>query len=68
MAVAGEGRSPSREHMLKLASQATIAGREATAIVDQVRGAVARWPEFALQAGVGKGATRRIAQALRGGL
>jgi len=64
MTIAGEGRTPTRQHMLRLAEQANIAARDATAIIDQAQSAVANWPTFAAQAEVSKTTTREITQLL----
>ena len=64
MTVAGEGRNPGRSHMLQLAEQAGVTKRQAAAVIDEVRAAVAGWPDHAAQAGVSKAAARQIAQAL----
>ncbi len=64
MTVAGEGRAPGWSHMLHLAEQADVSKREAAAIIDEVQTAVARWPDYAAQAGVEKAAAKQIAQAL----
>jgi serine/threonine-protein kinase HipA len=50
--VAGEGREPGVDHMLRLAEPAGIGAKTARAIIDEVRAAVSRWRELADQAGV----------------
>ena len=55
MTVAGEGREPKREHILKLANQFGITGKDVT--LDHRRGvnaAVEKWPRWADEAGVTK--------------
>ncbi len=47
MDVAGEARNPTAADMLRLAAQSDIDARDAIAIIEQVRAAVSRWPEFA---------------------
>jgi serine/threonine-protein kinase HipA len=64
MTVAGEGRQPGRPHMLQLAERADISRREASTIIDNVQTAVARWTEYAAQAGVSSAGIRRIADSL----
>lgn len=64
MTLAGEGRSPDSGHILRLAGAWQVAPAEAAAILDQVRGAVDRWPAFARQAGVPAARTREIQRAL----
>ena len=64
MTLAGEGRSPGRPHMLRLAEQTGVSKREVAVIMDQVRDAVARWAEYAAQAGVSPESIRQIARSL----
>jgi serine/threonine-protein kinase HipA len=60
MTVAGEGRSPGVSHLLQVAQARDVARAEASAIMEEVRTAVARWPEFARHAGVTKARARDI--------
>ncbi len=62
MTLAGEGKTPGRSHMLRLAGQADIADRQAAEIIEQVRAAVSAWKEFAAQGGVSRRTSRDIAQ------
>jgi serine/threonine-protein kinase HipA len=64
MTLAGEGKSPGRPHILRLAEQADVSKRQAARIIDEVQAAVARWKAHAAQAGVSKTAIRQIAQSL----
>jgi serine/threonine-protein kinase HipA len=64
MTIAGEGRNPTRPHMLKLAEQADVSRREADAIIAEVQAAVARWPDHAANAGVSKATANQIAVSL----
>ena len=64
MTVAGEGRNPSRPHMLKLAQQAEISKREAAVIIDEVQAAVGNWTDYTAQPGVSKGTAQQIAKSL----
>jgi len=50
--VAGEGRAPRREQMMKVADAAGLRPSVADEIVEQIRACVARWSEFAGDAGV----------------
>jgi serine/threonine-protein kinase HipA len=61
----GEGRQPAREHCLRLADQAEVKPREAKAIIEVVNAAIARWVEFAGQAGCTKKTASTLASALR---
>jgi len=54
MTVAGEGRAPDREHVLKLAEGAGVEQRVALRIIDEVRDSVSNWKKFADIAGVGR--------------
>ena len=64
MTLAGEGRNPRRPHMLRLAEQADVSEREASAIIDRAHAAVARWPDYAAHAGVSQATVRQIAESL----
>jgi len=63
MTLAGEGRNPGRVHMLRLAEEAGVSRNEASAIIDEVHSAVARWSDHATQAGVSQTVIRRIAES-----
>jgi hypothetical protein len=62
-----DGRSPGREHCLKLAAaaQAGIRPQEATAAIGGVDDAVHRWPEFADMAGCTRARALQIAETHR---
>ena len=62
--VAGEGRRPQPAHLLELAKQAGIRLRVERDVVDRVRGATARWSEFAEAAGVSTSSRKHVADAL----
>jgi len=64
MTVAGEGRTPDRSHMLRLAEQADMSHREANAIIREVQSAVSHWPTHATEAGLPAAAGRQIADGL----
>ena len=63
--VGGEGKLPGQEHLLRVASSAGLDVRAAHRLLDEVRGAVARWAELAREAGVGAASTARVAEAIR---
>ena len=65
MTVAGEGRAPGREHVMRLADEAGIVPRVATAIMEQVKSSVGNWLRFARQAGLKAGTARKIDTAIR---
>ena len=60
MTLAGEGRAPGPDHILRLARERDVSQAEALAIMNEVRAAVARWPEFAGLGGVAKARARYI--------
>jgi len=64
MTIAGEGKNPTRSHILRLAEQAGVPKRRVTAILDEVQSAVARWGAFAVQAGVPRAAISQVAASL----
>lgn len=62
MLIAGEGRAPTRDHLLKLAKDSDL--KHASVIVDEVRAAVDRFKEFAQEAGVPARLRGTVATAL----
>ena len=64
MSLAGEGKNPGRSHILRLTERADVSKREAATIIEQAQAAVARWQEFAGQAGVSQASIQQIAQSL----
>jgi len=64
MTVDGEGRTPGRSHLLKLAGPAGLSSRDAQTILDEVASAAARWRAHARQAGVGRKATKTVGDAI----
>jgi hypothetical protein len=62
MLIAGEGHSPTREHLLRLAKETEL--KRAAAIVDKVRAAVDRFEDFADEAGVPARLRSEVATAL----
>jgi len=64
MTVLGEGRAPGPAHLLRLAAERDIARADAGRIVDEVRAAVSRWPDFAGKAGVPAAVTHELARGL----
>src|SRR5205807_1299647 len=65
MTVLGEGRAPTREHVLKLASQFDLKKKDAIGIIDEVNAAVTKWPKFASEAECTKKTIRKIGASLR---
>lgn len=60
LSVAGEGRNPSRGHLLKLAGLVDVHPRDAIEIIDQVRGAVAGFGKLARKLKLAKATTERL--------
>jgi serine/threonine-protein kinase HipA len=64
--VAGEGKDPGPEQMLKLAGPADISAKAARGIIDEVRHAIDRWGELADQARVPAATRDAIARQIAG--
>lgn len=64
MTVAGEGREPSRKHIMRIAQGADIDQREATDILNEVAAAVADWSRFARNAEVRMNTIKKIERAI----
>jgi serine/threonine-protein kinase HipA len=56
----GNGRSPGKSDLLKLAAVSSIDHREALDILEPVKEAVSQWKQFAQEAGVSKSSTQLI--------
>ncbi|WP_370677359.1 type II toxin-antitoxin system HipA family toxin [Pleomorphomonas sp. PLEO] len=65
-AIAGEGRHPGRDHLLAVAKEASIPERDALRAIDEVRAAIASWPRWADDAGLGKARTTELDRKLNG--
>ena len=44
--VAGEGKNPTKEHLLKLAHHANLKPKQANEIIDQVHEALSHWKKW----------------------
>jgi serine/threonine-protein kinase HipA len=64
--IAGEGRAPGTQHMLKVAKSASIAARTAQEIIDEVRATMDRWPDFAAEADLPSSRTKELDRLLNG--
>jgi serine/threonine-protein kinase HipA len=64
MTVAGEGRSPTRAHMLELAAPAGVPNRKAATIIEEVASAVSEWKTEAMQASVSPVTTEIVEKAI----
>jgi serine/threonine-protein kinase HipA len=62
--VMGNGRSPGKVDLLKLAAVSSIDHREALDILEQVKEAVSQWKHFAQEAGVSKSSMQLIQKNL----
>lgn len=65
MAVAGEGRQPTRRHFSDLAAKMAIPAAQRDAVIEQVAQAVARWPGVAGELGVDETLAAEIQARLR---
>jgi serine/threonine-protein kinase HipA len=61
--IEGEGRNPTRAHVLRLGARHSLDAKAVAVMVEEVRAAVARWPAFGDAAGVTKASAREIATA-----
>ena len=61
--IEGEGRNPTRAHILRLGARHRLDAKTVAVVVEEVRAAVARWPAFGDAAGVTKASAREIATA-----
>lgn len=66
LGIAGEGRRPGVEHVLAVADDVGVDRATAKDIIDRVRHAVSRWPEFADFSGVSDRMIAAIDQPLNG--
>ena len=62
--IMGEGKHPTKSHLMKLASIAGIAEPTAKSIIDEVNSAVSKWKYFAQQSDVSKTSSKQIENAL----
>ena len=66
MLVAGEGRSPTREHLLKLADEQKLEPENVAAALERVRDAIADWSRFADEAGLPRSSAETLKEAMEG--
>ena len=66
LAVAGEGRNPGRAHILQAARETSMGAARASAILEEVQGAIALWPSFADEAGLSRRRSEEINGVLNG--
>ena len=63
--IIGEGKNPTKNHLLKLAGTVGIKHDKALAIIDQVLAAIQKWDAFAAKVGVSAVQTKNIGEVLR---
>lgn len=63
--IMGEGKNPTKRHLLKLAGTCSIKQERALEIIHQVLAATEKWDTFANAVGVSKIQTKNIGEALR---
>jgi serine/threonine-protein kinase HipA len=61
--IEGEGRNPTRAHILRLGARHSLDAKAVAVVVEEVRAAVARWPAFGDAAGVTRASAEEIATA-----
>ena len=61
--IEGEGRNPTRAHVLRLGARHSLDAKAVAAMVEEVRAAVARWPALGAAAGVTKASAKEITAA-----
>lgn len=65
MSVAGEGREPGRDHLLRVAAQSGIPAAEAVRVIEQVNESVSNWSRVAKQSGCPVETIRQIGRFIR---
>ncbi|RKD68864.1 MULTISPECIES: type II toxin-antitoxin system HipA family toxin [unclassified Rhizobium] len=65
-AIAGEGRAPGMPHLMAVARGASISDQDAKNVIEQVRTAVDRWPEFAEKVRLSRSRTVELDNFLNG--
>lgn len=65
-AIAGEGRNPGMSHLLAVSKGASISDQDAREVIEQVRAAVDRWPEFAEEVQLSRTRTAELDKFLNG--
>ena len=63
--IMGEGKSPTKVHLLKLAGTCNIKQDKALEIIHQVLSSLKKWDTFARAVGVSKLQIKNIGEALR---
>jgi serine/threonine-protein kinase HipA len=63
MDIEGEGRHPTRAHVLRLGARHGLDAKAVAAVIETVRAAIADWPAYAADAGVTAASMQEIADA-----
>lgn len=63
--IMGEGKNPTKKHLLKLANTVGIKEEKALEIIDQILSATQKWNAFAAEVGVSTMQTKNIGEVLR---
>lgn len=63
--IMGEGRNPTRTHLMKLAEITGIRKTKTSEIIDEVAAAILRWPSFAEDSGVSRSSCQHINKILQ---
>lgn len=63
--IMGEGRKPTKEHLLRLAQIGNIKKEKAVSIIERTVEATKKWPDFASKAGVSQLQTKNIGGTLK---
>ena len=62
--IEGEGRRPTRAHVMSLGRKHGIDAKRVTAVIEDVVGAIAKWPVEAKKAGVSKASINMVQEAM----
>ena len=65
-AIAGEGKNPGLSHLLAVSRGASIPDQDAREVIEQVRAAVDRWPQFAEEVQLSRSRTAELDKFLNG--
>ncbi len=60
MTIDGEGKSPSRENIIRLGEKSGVNKKELTLMIDEIAQVVTNWPKYAENAGVAKATMKTI--------
>ncbi|MFN7025419.1 MAG: HipA domain-containing protein [Pseudorhizobium sp.] len=63
-AIGGEGKAPGMSQLLSVSRGASISDHDAKEVIEQVRTAIDRWPEFAEKVGLSRSRTAELDSVL----